>query len=148
MIAAGVRKGVQRDTLTAWFLIGTILPDVLTRPVYIVFPSLHWFVMPLHTPIGLFLVCQLISRFLPPQQQRPVFYNLMGGAVLHLLLDICQKQMGDGYHLFFPFSWSSFEIGLFWAETSLYLLPLWLGIGVFLVGRWMFRHHKRNVYAD
>jgi hypothetical protein len=147
MIAAGVRKCVQRDTLAAWFLIGTILPDVLTRPFYIVFPSLHWFVMPLHTPVGLVLVCLLISHFLPPPQHRPVFYNLMGGAGLHLLLDICQKQMGDGYHLLFPFSWSSVELSLFWPETSLYLLPLWLGIGVFYVGRWLFRQ-KRKVYAN
>jgi hypothetical protein len=138
IIAQGWRKGLGYS-LTSWFLVGTVLPDILTRPFNIIFPSLFWFFMPLHTPVGLFLVCAFISRFFQPEKQNPVLYNLLGGSALHLLLDLFQKHIGSGYHLLFPFSWSSFEIGLIWPETSLYLLPLWLAMGAFFAGRWLLR---------
>jgi hypothetical protein len=139
MVAQGWRKGWQGSALTSWFLVGTVLPDILTRPFSISFPSLGWWVMPLHTPLGLLLVCAFISRFCSVGQQGQVFYNLIGGAALHLVLDAFQKHIGSGYYWLFPFSWSSFNVGLFWPETSLYLLPLWLVIGVLFIARWLRR---------
>jgi hypothetical protein len=130
MIAEGCRRGARGGLLTVWFLVGTVLPDILTRPVNILFPALSWFCMPLHTPIGLFFVCLLISRCFPVVERRSVFGNLLGGTALHLFLDLFQKHIGDGYYLLFPFSWWSFEVGLVWPEDSLYLLPLWIGVGL------------------
>jgi hypothetical protein len=129
LIAAQLcRKGTRGHLLTAWFLVGTILPDVLTRPFGIAFPSL--FFMPLHTPVGLFFVYASISSLAPDSSRRSVFYNLLGGAALHLLLDVFQRHIAGSYYLRFPFSWWSFELGLFWPEASLYLLPIWVGIGL------------------
>ena len=144
VVAAGLRKGLRSEALTAWFLIGAVLPDVLTRPFYIPFPNLVGFVMPLHTPLGLLLVCVCISRFFSPPHRRRIFNNLVGGATLHLLLDICQKHIGGSYPLLFPFSWSSFEFGLVWPETSLYLMPLWFVLGAFLIVRWLLRHKGKG----
>jgi hypothetical protein len=143
-LAEGVRRGVRGAGLTSWFLIGTVLPDVLTRSVYIPFPGLVWFVMPLHTPLGLVLVCAFISRCCSPPQRRQTFKHLSAGAALHLVLDICQKHMGGGYALLFPFSWSSVEIGLVWPETSLYLAPLWLALAAFLIGHWLLRRQAHG----
>jgi hypothetical protein len=147
IVAEGCRKATLSDALTYWFLVGTILPDMLTRPFNILFPSLYWFFVPLHTPVGLFFVCMAISQFFSTAERRSVFCNLLGGAALHLVLDLFQKHFGEGYYLLFPFSWHSFEIGLLWPETSLYLLPIWLGVGLwcgvkaFL--RW--RHKKTSL---
>jgi hypothetical protein len=132
IVAEGCRRIGWKDYLTLWFLVGTVLPDLLTRPFTILLPGLYWWVMPLHTPLGLIFVCALLSRFFPHQQQSQIFYNLIGGAAVHLLLDVGQKHIGSGYQLLFPLSWSSYEIGLFWPETSLYLLPLWLVFGIFM----------------
>jgi hypothetical protein len=139
VVAEGCRRGTKSGSLSAWFVVGTVLPDVLTRPFTILFPGLYWVVMPLHTPIGLFIVCALISKFLPRQRQVEVFYNLIGGAGLHLFLDFFQKHLGSGYHWLFPFSWASYEYGLFWPEESIYLMPLWLVIGGFFVIRCLLR---------
>jgi hypothetical protein len=139
IVAQACRKGVQSGSLTAWFLLGTVLPDILTRPFNILFPSLFWFFMPLHTPTGLFFVCLSVSQFCPALRRRSAFYNLLGGATLHLLLDLFQKHIAGSYYLFFPFSWRSFEIGLLWPEESLYLLPLWIGGGLFLGVRALLR---------
>ena len=130
IVAEGCRKVTRSGALTYWFLVGTILPDILTRPFNILFPSLHWFFMPLHTPVGLFFVCMAICQFFSTAERWSVFCNLLGGAALHLVLDLFQKHFGEGYYLLFPFSWRSFEIGLAWPETSLYLLPIWLAGGL------------------
>jgi hypothetical protein len=132
MIAQGCRMAVRSAGLTPWFLVGTVLPDVLTRPFSIILPRLFWFSMPLHTPTGLFLICALISQLFPASNRRSVFYNLLGGAAVHLLLDMCQKHLAGSYYLFFPLSWRSVEFGLFWPEDSLFLLPLWVGGGLVL----------------
>jgi hypothetical protein len=136
MIAQGCRKLGNGCSLTSCFLIGTVLPDLLVRPFHIMWPSLFWFVMPLHTPVGLLLVCAFTSQFFRPPRQKLAFYNLLGGAALHLFLDLFQKHIKSGYLWFFPFSWSTPEIGLIWPETSLYLLPVWSGVGVFCLARW------------
>jgi hypothetical protein len=142
IIAQGCRKVAQGIPLSSWFLVGTILPDVLTRPINIVFPSLFWFFMPLHTPVGLLLVCALISHILPASHRWSVFYNLLGGAALHLFLDVFQKHIAGGYYLLFPFSWSSYEVGLLWPETSLYLLPVWVGVGLLLGVKALMQQHR------
>jgi hypothetical protein len=142
LVAQACRKGVRGGVLTPWFLVGTVLPDVFTRPFSIAFRSLFWFFMPLHTPVGLFVLCALISNLLPAPSRRSVFYNLLSGAALHLLLDACQIHMAGGYYLLFPFSWWSFEFGLFWPETSLYFLPLWIGVGLVLAIRLLGRRHN------
>ena len=143
IIAEGCRKGLRGYTLTSWFLVGTVLPDVLTRPFSIVLPSLFWFCMPLHTPVGLFLACMSISQFFPAASRRSIFYNLLGGATLHLLLDIFQAHIAGSYYLLFPFSWWSFEVDLIWPETSLYLLPIWAGGGLWLGGKALLRRYRR-----
>jgi hypothetical protein len=144
IVAQACRGRVRGNILTAWFLVGTVLPDVLTRPFNIAFPSLSSFSMPLHTPMGLFFVCALISHLFTAASRWLVFYNLLGGAALHLLLDVFQTHIAGSYYLLFPFSWCSFEFGLFWPEDSLYLLPVWAGGGLWLgVSAWVRRHRRR-----
>jgi hypothetical protein len=70
MVAQGCRKLAKSRLLTPAFLVGTILPDLLARPLHIIWPSLFWFVMPLHTPLGLLLACAFISQFFQPQERK------------------------------------------------------------------------------
>jgi hypothetical protein len=99
-IAYGVQRCSSKLFSTSWFLVGTILPDVMTRPFNILFPSASWFFMPFHTPAGLLLVSSLISEFFPAFMRRLVFLSLIGGASLHLFLDLFQRHSGGGYYLF------------------------------------------------
>jgi hypothetical protein len=134
-IAYGVQRCSSKLFSTSWFLVGTILPDVMTRPFNILFPSMNWFFMPFHTPAGFLLLSALISEFFSASMRRLVFLSLVGGAFLHLFLDLFQKHSGGGYYLFFPFSWRKFEFGLISPEASLYLFPVWLSIAVFVAVR-------------
>lgn len=128
--------GLQRalwPRLSPWFLIGAVLPDILTRPFTILWPGSFWWTMPLHTPMGLLLVCAAIG--LLAGRTVSVFGNLGAGVLAHLFLDLFQAHLAGSYYLLFPFSWRSVEVDLMWPETTLYLLPLWIAIGVWLLIR-------------
>ncbi len=130
----------------AWFivfLIGTCLPDLVTRPFYIIFPKLFWIVMPAHTPAGLFLLCLGLSGFFAARQRNRVFITLFAGCMLHLFLDLLQKHAHGGYVLLFPFSWDIFEFGLFYSEKSTDFLPLWLLLAGIIISR-IKRKYKLN----
>ncbi len=138
----GCQRGLW-PRLSPWFLVGAVLPDVLTRPFTILWPGSFWWTMPLHTPIGLLLVCAAIAFLHGPGGRRSVFLNLVGGALVHLFLDLFQAHLAGSYYLFFPFSWRSIEIDLMWPETSLYLLPLWIALGSWLGIRELRRKRRR-----
>jgi len=106
-----------------FFIVGTMLPDVLSRPFYIIFPTLHWWVMPLHTPIGILIVCWIISGLFKAEDRKIVFIALLAGAMLHFLLDAPQKHLAAGYFWLFPFSWKTYEWGWWWSEDSVRLVP-------------------------
>jgi hypothetical protein len=105
------------------FIVGTMLPDVLSRPFYIVFPVLHWWVMPLHTPVGIAIVCWMIAGFFKIEDRKIIFIALLAGALFHFLLDAPQKHIAAGYFWLFPFSWTTYEWGLWWSEDSVKILP-------------------------
>ena len=127
----------------AWFvvfLLGACLPDLATRPFYIIYPKLFWYVMPAHTPLGLLVLCFGLSGFFIAAQRKQVVLTLASGCTLHLLRDLLQRHMHGGYVLLFPFSWVIFEFGLFRSEISFYFLPLWL----LLAGLMVWRMKRKN----
>jgi hypothetical protein len=105
------------------FALGTILPDIISRPIHILFPSAYPFVQPLHSPAVCAVYCALVSLLFVPPIRREAFACLLAGAALHLALDACQRQVGPEYLWLFPFSWRPGSIGLFWPEQALFLLP-------------------------
>jgi LexA-binding, inner membrane-associated putative hydrolase len=106
------------------FLLGSVTPDLLTRPFYFFFKdNLFFYLAPLHTPFGLLLFAVLFSQFF--QQRFRVFCYFFSGIILHLIMDLFQiKIYPDGYSWLFPFSTRTFNIPLFWPERSLYFLFL------------------------
>ncbi len=114
---------IKNSTL---FYVGTILPDILTRAFFILFPKTYFAVYPFHTPLGLLLVCLLFSFFFKEAQRKEVFLSLIAGGWLHLCLDLLQKHLEPSYALLFPFSWRTFEIGVFLPEHIVMCAPLWV----------------------
>jgi hypothetical protein len=108
------------------FYLGAILPDILTRPLYIVYPPSNELIYSLHTPLAVILISILISSFVIPSQRSGVRLNLLLGAGTHFGLDLLQKSVTGSYHWFFPFSLKTFEWGLIWADDSVRLVPLWV----------------------
>ena len=128
-------KAIRYSTL---FYCGAVLPDLATRAVSIPYHPAEFAVYPLHTPLGVVLLCLLLSFFFAEAERKQVFISLIAGSSLHLFLDLFQKHMQPGYTLLFPFSWKAFEFGLLWPETIVSMVPLWIviiGVTAFLSRR-------------
>lgn len=111
-------------------VLGAVMPDLLLKweLLHTIFPigdRLYWFLMPLHTPVGLLLATFIIIHFFNYSKGK-TFLLITSGWLSHILSDlIFNKHFYDGNFLLFPFSWVSFEIGMVWAEEFyLVLIPL------------------------
>lgn len=106
--------------------VGLILPDMLSRPLYLLIPGLFWYVKPLHSPLVLILVCLLISYLFKREIRSEAFVLLFSGACLHLALDFMQTNTVIYYYWLFPFSFEVYTLGLIWPEDSMIALPFLL----------------------
>jgi len=127
---------------TTLFYVGAVLPDLATRAFSIAYHPAEYALGWLHTPLGIALLCLLLSFFFAEAERKQAFASLVAGSSLHLFLDLFQKHMQPGYQLLFPFSWRTFEFGLLWPETIVRMVPMWLlMVGVIaLYGRWKARN--------
>lgn len=125
-----VRNRKWTKPILLLFIIGTILPDVLSRTFMIIFPQLKWFFHAFHTPIVIILFTLLFSLIFEKSLRLIVFKYVLLGAFFHCLLDFFQTGVSDTAYLwFFPFSATyDFRIGIFWAEDTLVLTPLFTSI--------------------
>jgi len=114
------RNGRRWDV--RWFLLGAILPDLVTMSPYVLMdlvPALgrldpdfaHLCVHMYHTPFMCALLAGLIA--LCTTRFAFVFGAVTSGAVLHLFMDLFQKT-ADGGVFFYPLRIRSTAIGLFW----------------------------------
>jgi hypothetical protein len=119
----------------AIFVLGTCLPDLLARVPSMGLTWLRWSVpaipewlihvwVPFHMPVGMLLSSFLLAFLFPETGRSVVFLNLLGGAILHLAVDLLQRHLGVGYLLFFPFSWWDFELGWIGSEDTVRIVPV------------------------
>ena len=129
-------KGATGWRMPAVFIAGTILPDVASRVPSIGLGYIHvhitpipqWLLFawePMHQPLGMVLLAYLLSMLFHATVRAVVCLNLLGGMMLHLLLDAFQSHSGAGYMLAFPFSTSTFEFGWIGSEATVpFSIPL------------------------
>ena len=150
--------GTLRPAHLGWFVVGGALPDLASRGPALALSrglqpllqdsglDLDWLIMGmsfLHLPLGVATLSLLAGAALPGWLLRDVarwalVRLLLGGACVHLLLDVMQHHLRPGYRYLFPFSMRPCELGWFSAEASLtwwpWLLPLTaVSLGI---GRW------------
>ena len=130
--------------LRTLFYLGTILPDILTRPWYILFPGTLEWTYPFHTPIGMVLTCSLLALLFESSLRKKAFYYLLGGAGLHFLLDGCQKHITYNEFWLYPFSWKGFGFRLFWAGDIIPYIPLFIGMVVVMEVCIYFYQHRKS----
>jgi len=133
----------------ALFVIGAILPDVLTRIPNIVLGQfltapIAPFFDALHTPIALLLVCYLCTFAFEELKRKAIFISVLAGAQLHFVLDVMQRQFFYPVYMpYFPFSTKKFQLGLFYFDDSIYLFPLFLGLTLWV---WIRTRGERSTH--
>ena len=139
----GWRNTSKSDTaLRTLFYLGVMLPDLPSRPVYIVFPSLYDWVVAFHTPLGMLFTCAFASLLFERLLRKRAFGWLFLGTLLHFITDCLQKQVTGNNFWFFPFSWKNFGVGLFWAGEAIPFVPVW--IALVLLTEFIFHRKKSN----
>ncbi len=142
---AGLRRPGGRRDLPA-FLLGCVLPDAISRVPTIGMTALLHGGLPipepliygfyvLHMPLGLLPATWLVASRFEAAQRPTIWANLLGGAALHLALDLLQRHWSAGYMLLYPLSTWHWEAGLIGPEDSVLIAgPLSVVAG--LAWRW------------
>ena len=126
---------LKKKTVNNWpwrllFYFGTILPDILTRPFYILFALKNNWTVGLHTPLATLAVCGIIALFFAQPLRKKVFHFLAAGNLAHFLLDSFQKHLIPQSYWLLPFSWRNYHWGFLYPNQFMSLIPLWLGLVV------------------
>lgn len=146
-----LRKFTHREKLGSVIILGCSLPDLVTRLpsialFYLFNIEISYFVIPLHTPIGILITCYFVSMFFEFYLRKKVFYYLLFGSFIHLTLDLMQIQfLRSDYFLFFPFSFYTIDFGLFHYDSSVSLfIPECILLCLFVLYGWL---SKKNELA-
>jgi len=146
-MASGIAvKAITRGPYTAALVAGTVLPDLgarvpamglsaLAKKGVSVPAELPYAFEVLHMPLGVVLMSFLLAGLFHQEQRKAVFWNLLAGGGLHLLVDLTQSHMGVGYMLGFPLTTWDFELGWMGTESSVLWSP-WLAFGAIALWRW------------
>ena len=136
------RKPADR-AVSAAFVLGNILPDITTRPAFLLFPKTYEFVFSLHTPILMLLFTILLVSFLKEEIRLKAGGWIFAGSLLHIFLDHLQIHVAPATYWLFPFSSNSTSLGLFGVDDSMIILPYLFAI--FLVVLVTDRSKKRRL---
>jgi hypothetical protein len=145
--AYAFRRYLNEDWIL--FVFGAILPDVVSRPITVIASllgceSCGYVTLPSHAPLFLLPLSLFIALLFEERMRARVFTYLFLGAMLHNAFDVLQIHLHDrAYPWLFPFSFTGFEIGLFWSDESPYLIPFALMILAMLL--WLERRKKMKM---
>jgi membrane-bound metal-dependent hydrolase YbcI (DUF457 family) len=124
---AGARlaaAGLRSREAAAYVVVGTFLPDLVSKGLYWILRAHPHFDEPAHSLPGLLLLCYLASLFTPEAGRPRAFAALLAGALLHVFIDLFKENLGLGSaRLLMPFSTWSLEFGWILAEDVVFLLP-------------------------
>lgn len=138
------RDSQNKSSMRSLFYLGTILPDILSRPFYILLPATREWVILYHQPVGLILISSLIAFFFDPAIRKKAWINLTAGGILHFILDSFQKQIISGIAWLWPFSWRAYGYGLMEAGDILHYIPLWIGLIIIMEAGFYLWRKKHN----
>ena len=135
LASAGLRS---RDAGT-FVVLGTFLPDLVSKGLYWVLLASSDFDDPSHSIAGLALLCYLASLFTPEPGRAAAFGALYAGALLHVFVDLFKDNLGAGAaRPLLPFSTWGVEFGWIDPENVVLLIPfalLAIGLARFIEQR-------------
>ncbi|HOK39417.1 MAG TPA: metal-dependent hydrolase [bacterium] len=121
---------------STFILFGSILPDLLHKPVYFLSMKLNDYFMSSHSIFTLIFVCSFFSLFFLKQNYFKGFLFLYSGSISHLFLDIFQfTYQGDIYPILAPFSYKKISIPIIHTQQWLYYFVPLILITIFIVIR-------------
>ncbi len=119
--AAG--RPLRDGRLRSIVYLGVCLPDLLYKSLLYLGGAPTWLCEPTHSPLGLIPFCYAGAMLFEEEWRKRAFGALLGGAYLHVLVDLGKNYMGSGVILWaFPFSMDAVELGWYYPEDTVYLM--------------------------
>jgi hypothetical protein len=131
-------RAACREADLRWILLGVLVPDlpwIVQRVASTFAPAIDVYELRLYVIAQASLMISLVACAafaVLARRTRTVLGILAANAFLHLLLDACETKWANGVHLFAPFSWAIWNLGLFWPESPLALALTLAGAAVTL----------------
>jgi len=111
-----------------WLFLGAVLPDLVPRVAGSAIATMDWlaplrepavglYLAFLHTPLSVGLLALAVGVF--AADRREAGRGLLFGSAIHLVLDLCQRTLGGGMNLLYPFDLHPFSLQLAWYENPL-----------------------------
>jgi hypothetical protein len=115
--------------LRAILYVGVCLPDLAFKGLLYVFGASTWACEPSHSPLTLLPLCYAAAMLFEESWRARAFGALLGGSILHLLLDLGKSYSGSGVIPWgFPFTMGRVELGAYGPEDTLLLMAPALGL--------------------
>jgi len=130
---------------TAICMVGALIPDIykIIIPLGAMGIHLESFLMPLHVPIGSFIVASVFTLFF--KERKLVLSFLTLGFLTHYALDSLLINLNSGIYLLFPFSWVFWQFNIIPDDDfNVSILFMVLAAFVYIVSFWW----KRRVDLD
>lgn len=116
-------RALRDARLRAVLYVGVCLPDVLYKGALTLWGASTWFCEPTHSPLGLVPICYAAALLFEESWRRRAFLALLGGAYLHVLVDLGKDYLGSGVIAWaFPFTMDTAELGWYAPEETLLLM--------------------------
>lgn len=118
-----VATPLRSRTLVLLFLIGTALPDVVSKGMEVVIESRSFFSFASHTLIGVVIISYVASLFVAERLRVAAFLAFLASGVLHVAVDMLESSMLGGPRILFPFLHRGFAMGWIGPHDSLWAMP-------------------------
>jgi len=133
--AFAVGRPLRDGRLRSLLYLGVCLPDLLYKGLLYLGGAPNWLCEPTHSPLALIVFCYAAALLFEEEWRKRAFAALLGGAYLHVLVDLGKNYMGSGVILWaFPFSMETVELGWYYPEDTIYLMLPALGLILLVEG--------------
>lgn len=137
-------RPLRDGRLRSIIYVGVCLPDLLYKGLLYLGGAPNWLCEPTHSPLGLIPFCFAFALLFEEEWRRRAFGALLGGAYLHVILDLAKNYLGSGVILWaFPFSMETVELGWYYTEDSvLFMVPALAVMGLVEFGSRLVRARR------
>jgi hypothetical protein len=125
--------------------LGTIFPDVISKPFQFISWKLYNYGLAFHTPFCVIFACYIFSRFFYIKDRKTTFWIMTGFSFFHIFVDSFQRGIYPGYQLLFPFSLRRYGFNFVRSEMYLVLLIILSIIAVSIEVYFYFKNKYNSI---
>ncbi len=94
-------------------MVGALIPDIVKISILLNYFNLYTFYLlaAIHTPAGSIIIASIISLLF--KEKKLILGFLVLGIGTHYFMDLLLNDINSEIYLFYPFSWSYWQLGLF-----------------------------------